>query len=132
MRTRELKTLPFMTADAESLNVYFNGISVRIEFMDIRQDWVAHEFPDVLGFKWSIELAADVLDDRAYEVLDSDWLREQARLWAVEERDHAHIMLCMSSASGVLEVLVPRSALVYPTNYEIPTYCAKTMYCKTE
>src|SRR5262245_19326761 len=100
--------LGFSTADAEDVTLAFDRTELHLIFRDWREETVEHTFKDVLAFKWDGELSIDTIrDDTCYEVIDSSWLEEQARLQGENQTRFTHYKLCFN-ACGVLDVLCIR------------------------
>jgi len=102
--------LGFSTADAEDVQLQFDGSDVTLEFRDWSDQDVKVVFREVLGFRWSQwqdEVAPR--DDESYEVLGSEWLQREFDIGGtgVVRQDFAHYRLCFS-ACGVLDVLSRR------------------------
>jgi len=100
--------LGFSTADAEDVAMVFDRAELQLTFRDWSEETVKHTFNDVLAFKWDGGLSIDTIrDDTCYEVIDSSWLEEQARLQGENQTRLTHYKLCFN-ACGVLDVLCAR------------------------
>ncbi|XAL99352.1 hypothetical protein OT109_17450 [Phycisphaeraceae bacterium D3-23] len=103
--------LGFSTADAERVQLSFDGSDVQLTFVDWQEVPRDHSFLEVLGFSWSEELDdSSIRDDVVYEVVDSPWLASQLELNAIDDPySYVHYKLCFN-ACGVLDVLCKRDA----------------------
>jgi hypothetical protein len=96
------------TADAEQVSVQFSAGDLHLSYVDWQEQPRSATFQDVLGFRWQELDDADVpRDDTTFEVVDSPWLNQQAKLQAARAEDYAHYTLCFN-ACGVLDVLARR------------------------
>jgi hypothetical protein len=104
----EITDLGFSTADAEQVQLEFNGCNLSIRFIDWQEQPKTHIFIEVLGFSWNDELDnPSIRDDVTYIVSDSDWLRSQCELSNEEVEQYIHYKLCFN-ACGVLDVICKR------------------------
>lgn len=101
--------LGFATADAEAVQLQFDGANLVLEFVDWREQSVRRVFEGVLAFRWGEDTCGAPRDDMSFEVESSEWLRREAQLQSVRVDDHAHYKLCFNAA-GVLDVLAARVA----------------------
>lgn len=101
--------LGFTTADAESVQLEFDGCDLTLRCIDWQEKPVRHEFREVLAYRWGQDQGAEgIRDDCAYEVEGSPWLAREAELAAAPPEAYAHYKLCFN-ACGVLDVLALRA-----------------------
>ena len=96
------------TADAENVHITFSDDCLSLGFCDWQDHPRTVVFCDVLAFRWQEFDEDGIRDDATYEVIDSPWLAQQAKLHAVKVQDYVHYRLCFN-ACGMLDVLA-RSA----------------------
>ena len=101
--------LPFSVSDGEEVRLFFSDEDLILRFVDWRENRVECTFRETLAFRWSARPTAETpRDDSTYEVLESPWLLDEARLDGYSDPDgFAHYVLCFN-ASKVLEVLSRR------------------------
>lgn len=73
--------LGIATADAENVAVQFIKPNLILTFIDWREELCKLVFNEVLAFRWQEFDEQDLRDDETYEVVDSEWLKRQARLF---------------------------------------------------
>ena len=98
-------SLGFSTADAEDVQLEFDGSDLVLTCLDWQENRVRYSFRDVLAYRWGQDVEVEGLrDDQAYEILESPWLEREAALAAVDCREYGHYKLCFNGC-GVLDVL---------------------------
>jgi hypothetical protein len=94
------------TADADNVDLHFDGSDLVLSFVDWQEVPRQLIFHDVLAFRWQDFDETGIRDDATYEVLESEWLAQQADLQGVKAavENYTHYKLCFNAA-GVLDVL---------------------------
>jgi hypothetical protein len=113
--------LGISTADAEGVEMHFDGGDLVLSFMDWQEVPRQLIFREVLAFRWQDFDETGIRDDTTYEVLESEWLAQQADLQGVNADlgNYAHYKLCFN-AIGILDVLARR---LTPEPEDIDRYC---------
>jgi hypothetical protein len=103
--------LGFSVADGEHIEVSFANGDVALRFVDWREQVVEMEFHEALAFRWASRPSLETpRDDSTYEVVDSVWLLDEARLETLANPENfAHYVLCFNAAK-VLEIVCRRLA----------------------
>jgi hypothetical protein len=98
--------LGISTADAADVDVHFDGSDLVLSFVDWQEVPRQLIFRDVLAFRWQDLDETGIRDDTTYEVLESEWLAQQADLQGVKAavENYAHYKLCFN-AVGILDVV---------------------------
>jgi hypothetical protein len=100
--------LGFSIADAEDVNLSYDGEVLQLRFMDWQGRRLAVRFDDAVAFRW--QRAEDIQPGEAYDgsniVRDSAWLAAHRRQQEAAG-DHRHLVLNFNAA-GRLEVLCSR------------------------
>ena len=92
------------TADAEEVAVQLSSRGLVLPFIDCQERPRRAVFTNVLAFRWQEFDEKDIRDDVVYEVRDSGWLAQQAKLQAVDVEGYVHHKLCFN-ACGTLDLL---------------------------
>ena len=94
------------TADAENVELHFDGAALVLSFRDWQGVPRQLIFHNILAFRWQDFDEKDIRDDTTYEVLESEWLARQVYLQGVAgvADNYAHYKLCFN-ALGVLDIL---------------------------
>ncbi|HEY4760492.1 MAG TPA: hypothetical protein VIH42_07925 [Thermoguttaceae bacterium] len=101
------KHFGFSTADAEDVQLQFINCDLTLTFTDWQEKKQQIFFRNILAFCWQEPDETDIRDDETYEVTDSSWLEQQAKLQDVLAQKYAHYKLCFN-AIGTLDVLASR------------------------
>jgi hypothetical protein len=98
--------LGISTADAEDVDIHFDGGDLILSFVDWQEVPRQLIFREVLAFRWQDFDETSIHDDTTYEVLESEWLAQQADLQGVKAAvdNYAHYKLCFN-AMGMLDVV---------------------------
>lgn len=100
--------LGFSTADAEGIQLNFDGSNLHLKCTDWQEKPVSYTFENVLAYKWGQGVEPDIPRyDECYEVESSDWLLRETELASVHREDYMHYKLCFN-ACGILDVLACR------------------------
>jgi hypothetical protein len=94
------------TADADNIDLHFDGADLVLSFVDWQEVPRQLIFRNVLAFRWQDFDETGIRDDTTYEVLESEWLAQQADLQGVKAavENYAHYKLCFN-AVGMLDVV---------------------------
>jgi hypothetical protein len=92
------------TADAEDVRMRHEEDALWVAFRDWQDREISVVFRGVLGFRWQECDETVIRDDMTYEVVNSPWLGQQARLQSVNASDYTHHKLCFN-ACGMIDVL---------------------------
>lgn len=101
------RDLGFATADAQNVRIAFEEGALCLSFVDWRDQPREVRFDEVLAFRWQELDDPAIRDDTTYEIVDSPWLAQQAKLQAVDAARFAHYQLCFN-ACGVLDIVCHR------------------------
>ena len=98
------KYLGIHTADAEQIEISFVNGSLRIRYVDWKEQRRETVLPATLAFRWQeYDDRAPPRDDTTYEVRESTWLASQL-IGASNGELFRHYKLCFNT-SGVLDVI---------------------------
>ena len=110
----KVKNLNFSTADAENIETYFVGSTLRLKFSDWQEQKIEVEFSDVIAFSWNQDEFdhKQMSDDCVYEVADSNWLLKYREVEATEIiENHKHYIFCFN-ANGILDVIFDEMKII--------------------
>ncbi len=98
--------LGISTADADNVEVHFDGGDLVLTFLDWQEVPRQVIFRGVLAYRWQDFDETGIRDDTTYEVLESEWLAQQADLQGVKAavENYAHYKLCFNTV-GMLDVV---------------------------
>jgi hypothetical protein len=108
-RLEEIR-FPVTTADAEGrATLRLDDATLQLSFVDMKGDAQRIDFLGVAGLRWSLETHGyrpGLRDDKAYQVLDSDWIRALQNAKAVKASQQLrHLVVGFNEESAFLEVV---------------------------
>jgi hypothetical protein len=93
-----------LTADADSVQLLYQFGDLLVRYTDWKEQEQEKKFFDVLAFCWQEFDNNAPRNDVAYEVLNSSWLRTQAKAQDVTPEGYVHLRVCFNQ-NGVLDVI---------------------------